>query len=100
MRNHPILFSILASVFAALTLACWSHPEPTQLVDFGDGLLSMSISESWVPLRTTRSEALYEHPSAEEAPSLRSAQDAQRVTSRRLSCPQAPLRQLVEFAGV
>jgi len=66
MRNHPILFSIVASAFAALALACGSPAEPTQLVDFGNGLLSMSISESWVPLRTTRSEAVYEHPTLGE----------------------------------
>ncbi len=66
MRNHPILFSIVVTVSAALALACGSHPEPTQPVNFGNGLLSMSISESWVLLRGTESEVVYEHPTLGE----------------------------------
>jgi hypothetical protein len=66
MRNHPTLFSIVVSVSAALTLACGSDPEPTQSVNFGDGLLRMSISESWVLLRATQSEVVYEHPTLGE----------------------------------
>ena len=67
MRNHPMPFSIFVTLSVGLALACGSHSEPTQPLNFANGLLNMSISENWVLLRATDSEVVYEHSTLGEA---------------------------------